>query len=128
MDAGIFDQHNAHNGQRCGNIQVLCGGLETNDADQVGAGNVQCNRDQVRHILFAGFAQQIFEEVIHGYHSGFQDGLALADMIDLEIACEQNRNDHQKRHDAPAYRDGFRDVDAAKNGKGKRRINVKLLF
>ena len=49
-------------------------------------------------------------------------------MIDLEIACEQNRNDHQKRHDAPAYRDGFRDVDAAKNGKGKRRINVKLLF
>ena len=109
----ILDKHDAHQRQRSGHIQILCGGLYAEHTDHVGAGNVQRHGHQIRHITAALLAQQPFKEVFAKGVQRFQCCLTLADVIHLQVAGKQDGAHHQQQHDHPADDHRFRDLQRA---------------
>ena len=112
-NACILDEHDAHQRQRSGHVQILCGGLYAEHTDHVGAGNVQRHGHQVGHIAAALLAQQPFKEVFAKGVQRFQCCLTLADVIHLQVAGKQDGAHHQQQHDHPADDHRFRDLQRA---------------
>ena len=112
-DAGTLDQDDAHQRQRCGHIQILCGGLDAEHADQVAEGDVDGYGHQVRHIAPALFAQQTFKEIGACEVGHFQHSLTLADVVHLQVSGKQDRADGDDGQDHPADDHGFRDLQRA---------------
>lgn len=103
MDAGILDQADAHQSKGRRDVQVLCGGLDAEHTDQVGAADVQRHAHQIGDIALSTFAQQAHKEIIDRSNDRFQDGLPLGDVIHPQIPRQQDGADDKKRHDAPAH-------------------------
>ena len=124
MDAGILDQADAHQSKGRCDVQVLCGGLDAEHTDQVGAADVQRHAHQIGDIALSTFAQQAHKEIIDRSNDRFQDGLPLGDVIHPQIPRQQDGADDKKRHDAPAHDHGLR------NGKPEHRdhVNIQLFF
>ena len=124
MDAGILDEHDAHERQSRRDVQILRGGLDAEHTDKVAAPDVQRHAHQIRHIPFAVFAQQPDEEIVDGGHDRLKDSLTLGDVLDPQIPRQQDRTENQKRHDAPA------DDHRLRDGKPEDRdhFNVQLFF
>ena len=124
MDAGILDQADAHQSKGRCDVQVLCGGLDAEHTDQVGAADVQRHAHQIGDIALSTFAQQAHKEIIDRSNDCFQDGLPLGDVIHPQIPRQQDGTDDKKRHDAPAHDHGLR------NGKPEHRdhVNIQLFF
>ena len=96
VDAGVFDEHDAHQGQSCGDVQILRGRLDAEHTNEVGARDIQRHAHQIRHIPFAVLTQQPDEEIVEKSHDRFQDGLAPGDVIDPQIPRQQDRTEHQE--------------------------------
>ena len=124
MDAGILDEADTHERQRSGDIQILRGGLDAEYTDEVRTGDVESHRHEVRHIPSALLAQQAREEVVDRGDDQLKDGLPPGDVVYLEVPGEQDGDDDQKQHDAPADHHGFRHLQAAEGDH----LHIQLFF
>ena len=92
--------------------------------DEVRTGDVESHRHEVRHIPSALLAQQAREEVVDRGDDQLKDGLPPGDVVHLEVPGEQDGDDDQKQHDAPADHHGFRHLQAAEGDH----LHIQLFF
>ncbi len=66
MDAGILDQHDAHESKSRCDVQILCGGLMPNTPIRLEQPMYSATLTRYGDIPFAVFAQQPDEEIVDG--------------------------------------------------------------